>query len=133
MPSPHHRSVLLINDHGQNRSILKELLLFRGYDVLESEDVDNGIRLARTRQPAVVVSEFLIPYRDGRCVVEELRIHPETATTAVIIFTANVFPEARERAERAGGIFLAKPARPSDVCALIEEIAPPPPASRTDR
>ncbi len=131
---PTHRSVLLINDQGQNRAILKEMLLFRGYDVLESEDVDTGIHLARTRQPAVVVSELLIPYREGRCVVEELRIHPETATTPVIIFTSNVYPEARERTERAGGIFLAKPTRPSDVCALIEEIAPPGgdrPAGRT--
>ncbi|MCA1789496.1 MAG: hypothetical protein LC667_06460, partial [Thioalkalivibrio sp.] len=68
MPSV-NRSVLLINDQSQNRTILKELLLFRGYDVLESEDIDTGIDLARTRQPAVVVSELLIPYREGRCVV----------------------------------------------------------------
>lgn len=128
-----HRSILLINDHSENRAILKELLLFRGYDVLESDDVDSGVRLARTQRPSVVVSEFLVPYRNGRCVVEELRVHPETAATPVIIFTSNVFPEARARAERAGGIFLAKPARPSDVCALIEEIAPPPEPSRTDR
>lgn len=122
---PKHQPVLLIDDHGHDRDILKELLLFRGHSVLATEDVDTGIRLARTRQPAVVVSELLIPYEDGRCVVEELRLHPETANTPVIVFTSSVFLEARARVEKAGGIFLAKPARPSDVYALIEKVVAP--------
>src|SRR5680860_1577738 len=94
MPST-NRSVLLINDQGQNRTILKEMLLFRGYDVLESEDVDTGIRLARTRQPLVVVSELLIPYRKGRCGAGARRTHPEPATTRVISSPPGVPPGPR--------------------------------------
>jgi two-component system, cell cycle response regulator len=117
--------VLLIDGDRDTREILKALLEWKGYRALESEGVDDGLRAAHDQQPALIVSEFLIPpVRQGRCVVEELRLNPRTAAIPTIVFTANRFPESRRRIEAAGAVYLEKPASPHIVLHAIERLIP---------
>jgi CheY-like chemotaxis protein len=117
--------VLLIDGDRDTREILRALLEWKGYRTLESERAESGLRWAHDEQPTLIVSEFLIPpVPQGRCVAEELRQNPRTASIPTIIFTANRFPETRRRVEAAGAVYLEKPASPHVVLHAIERLIP---------
>jgi CheY-like chemotaxis protein len=117
--------ILLIDGDLDTREILKALLEWKGYRTLESEGADAGLRAAHDEQPAVIVSEFLIPpVPQGRCVAEELRLNPGTASIPTVVFTSNRFPESRRRVEAAGAVYLEKPASPHIVLQTIERLIP---------
>jgi two-component system, cell cycle response regulator len=117
--------VLLIDCDRDTREILKALLEWKGYRTLQSEGADDGLRAAHDEQPALIVSEFLIPpVAQGRCVAEELGLNPRTASIPTIVFTANRFPESRRRVEAAGAVYLEKPASPHIVLHAIERLIP---------
>jgi two-component system, OmpR family, phosphate regulon response regulator PhoB len=116
-------AVLLIDGDGDTREILRALLTWKGHRVLESESADDGLRLANDDPPGVVVTEYLIPPgRRGRCVVEELRQNPRTASIPTIVFTSNRSAESRYRVEAAGALYLGKPASPLTVLEAIRRL-----------
>jgi CheY-like chemotaxis protein len=118
-------AILLIDGDRDTREILKALLEWKGYRTLQNAGADDGLRAAHDEQPAVIVSEFLIPpVRQGRCVAEELRLNPRTAGIPTIVFTSNRLPESRRRVEAAGAVYLEKPASPHIVLQTIERLIP---------
>jgi two-component system, cell cycle response regulator len=117
--------VLLIDSDCDTREILTALLTWEGYRVLESDNPGDGLRMAHEEQPGIIVAEYLFPPgQGGRCVAEELRLNPRTASIPVIIFTSNRSRECRGRIDTAGALYLAKPASPRSVLEAIERIVP---------
>jgi DNA-binding response OmpR family regulator len=115
-------TILLIDDHGDSRRILRTMLEWLGHRVIQAANAEDGLRMAETEHPAVIVTEFLVPHRGGCCVVEELKRSSATRSIPVMTFTSDGSPEARERVARAGGIYVAKPLEPRLLCALVEPL-----------
>jgi CheY-like chemotaxis protein len=116
--------ILLIDDDPDTRDILRALLEWKHYHVVECSSAEEGLRAAKEGRPAVVVTEFLIPaLGHGRCFVEELRQDPLTADLPAIVFTSNRLPEAAHRIRLAGAEFVAKPGSPRAVLRVIERLA----------
>lgn len=122
-------TVLLISEDGESRSILKVLLAWKGRRVVEANNVEEGLNRARTEGPDLLVTEFLLSRCSGHSVIDDLRLHAETASTPVIVFSTNPSSKVEEQANRAGGFFLRNPQSPLEVCQAIGRFLPRPESS----
>jgi AmiR/NasT family two-component response regulator len=111
--------VLIAEDEAIIRLDLKEMLEEEGFDVVgEASDGDAAIRLARERNPDLVIMDIKMPGLDGLSAAE--RIVSESLA-AVLILTAFSQRDLVQRAAQAGAIgYLVKPFQKSDLVPAIE-------------
>ncbi|HUL96026.1 MAG TPA: response regulator [Usitatibacter sp.] len=112
--------VLLVEDNERNRKLVRTILEFRGYEVVECEDGEPSLDLARKHRPAVVLMDIELPKMDGITALKRLQADPETSAIPVIAVTASVTPSERERVAAAG--FSAYIAKPIDVATFGEQV-----------
>src|SRR5918996_2520263 len=111
--------ILIAEDEAIIRLDLKEMLEEEGFDVVgEASDGDAAIRLARERQPDLVIMDIKMPGLDGLSAAE--RVVSE-GISAVLILTAFSQRDLVHRAAKAGAIgYLVKPFQKSDLVPAIE-------------
>ena len=111
--------VLIAEDEALIRLDLKEMLEEEGFDVVgEASDGEAAIRLARERDPDLVIMDIKMPGLDGLTAAE--RVVSE-GLAAVLILTAFSQRDLVQRAAKAGAIgYLVKPFQKSDLVPAIE-------------
>jgi DNA-binding response OmpR family regulator len=87
MLSLSHR-VLVIDDDGNMRTLLRLLFEHRGYQVLLAPDGEIGLALAEGGRPDIILLDVAMPYRNGLEVYLDLQNNPLTADIPVIICSA---------------------------------------------
>lgn len=113
--------VLVVDDDIEIRSMLRRVLLAERYDVDTAASAEEGVRLARERQPDVVVMDIGLPDGDGIEAVERLR--GEGRWAPVLMLTAHGDLERRVESFRAGADdFLAKPFHVEELLARLEAL-----------
>ena len=94
--------ILIVEDNEKNRKLVRDVLQFKGYQVIESETAEEGIRLAREKKPALVLMDFHLPGMNGIEALGHLRADPATKSIPVIAVTASAMHEDREKIVAAG-------------------------------
>ena len=79
--------ILVAEDDPVTLRFVRSLLEDKGYDVLTAEDGEQLRDLARTAGPDLIVSDLVMPYRDGFEVLRELRLDPKLDRTPVILMS----------------------------------------------
>lgn len=103
-------TILVVEDNERNRKLVRTILEFRGFEVVECEDGAPSLALAKERKPALVLMDIQLPTMDGITALKHLRADPETAAIPVVAITASVTPGERERVNAAGfNGYLGKP------------------------
>lgn len=121
------KTVLVVDDQEDERTIQRAMLSHLGYRVREAEDGRAGLRSARDDPPDLVLLDIAMPGLDGFSVCRELRADPRTADIPVLLFTASVVGDLEERARAAGAVgILVKPVDPHRVADEIRRIIGPP-------
>jgi two-component system, cell cycle response regulator DivK len=89
--------------------------------VVFAADGEQGFQLARDLRPALIVTDLQMPGTDGLALLRLLAIEPATQHIPVVVLTAHVMQEHRDRAAQAScRSFISKPVRYQS---FIEEIA----------
>jgi CheY-like chemotaxis protein len=115
--------VLLVEDNADNREIVGVMLSHAGYRVLTAHTGDEGVALARSAAPDVVLMDIALPVLDGWEATARLKSDPATRHLPVVALTAHAMPEDRARAAAAGfDGYLTKPIEPRAVLAEVERI-----------
>ena len=112
--------ILVVEDNERNRKLVRTVLQFRGYEVLECEDGAPSLELAKLHKPALILMDIQLPTMDGITALGRLRADPETANIPVMAVTASVTPGEREKVVAAG--FDGYIAKPIDVTTFGELI-----------
>ena len=94
--------VLVVEDNERNRKLVRTILEFRGYDVVECDDGEPSLDLARRHRPALVLMDIQLPKMNGVEALARLRADPETRGIPVVAVTASVTPSERDRVVAAG-------------------------------
>ena len=94
--------ILLVEDDEMNRDMLSRRLLKRGYEVVIATDGQQGVDLARSEDPAIVLMDMSLPVMDGWTATRELKDDPATADIPVIALTAHAMSGDEEKARAAG-------------------------------
>lgn len=120
MSSTHAPRILIIEDFDDASELYAEYLRFHGMEILTAPNADEGLRLARTHKPVLIIMDAGLPGVSGWAATEQLKADPETANICVVMLTGHVFPDSEQRAEAAGvDVFLRKPCLPDE---LLREI-----------
>ncbi len=94
--------ILLVEDNELNRDMLKRRLERRGFEVMVAVDGEEGVRLATSEQPDLVLMDMSLPLLDGWEATRRLKASPQTGTLKVMALTAHAMTEDREKALAAG-------------------------------
>jgi diguanylate cyclase (GGDEF)-like protein/PAS domain S-box-containing protein len=95
--------ILVVDDNPTNRKLVATLLTYEGFQVSEAADGAEGLAVARSVAPQLVISDILMPSMDGYEFVRRLRADPVTAAMRVIFYTANYHErEAQSLASQCG-------------------------------
>lgn len=94
--------VLIVEDNDKNRKLVRDVLQFHGYQILETDNAEEGIRLARERHPALILMDFHLPGMNGIEALGHLRRDASTKEIPVIAVTASAMTEDRKRIMEAG-------------------------------
>ena len=94
--------ILLIEDNEMNRDMLSRRLQRRGYEVAIALDGEQGLAMARTDVPALILMDMSLPGIDGWEATRQLKAMPETRRIPVIALTAHAMSGDREKALAAG-------------------------------
>jgi CheY-like chemotaxis protein/phosphoribosyl 1,2-cyclic phosphodiesterase len=115
-------TVLIIDDEPEFRKVLAELLGSHGWQVLEAEEGDIGIQLAKSHQPDVIICDLLMPRCNGFQVCQALRSDPALRQARIIMVSGRDFESDRQEVFRQGAdAFLLKPVDPEQLLALMED------------
>ena len=94
--------ILIIEDNAVNRTLVRDVLQFKGYQTLEAPNAEEGIQIAREKKPALVLMDFHLPGMDGIEAFKVLRADAATSPIPVIAVTASAMPEDRKKMLEAG-------------------------------
>jgi two-component system, cell cycle response regulator DivK len=94
--------ILLVEDEEMNRDMLSRRLARRGYQVVIAVDGGQGLRLARSEAPDLILMDMSLPVLDGWQATRQLKAAPTTQTIPILALTAHAMAGDRERAIEAG-------------------------------
>ena len=114
-------TVLLIEDNADSREMMAMLLGMLGYKVLEAANGEQGLKLARSEQPAIAVVDIGLPDMDGYEVARQLRADTASHNMTLIALTGYGQEADRQRALAAG--FDSHLVKPLDMDVLVNTIA----------
>lgn len=114
--------VLLIDDDRDTAELMTVYLRGRGCEVATAFNGREGIELACTLLPDIVVTDYRMPVEDGCDVVEELRRDSRTTAIPIVLFTAAVGP-GNSRDLCGADACVAKPVNPETLYEVIQRLA----------
>jgi len=108
--------ILVVEDDADSRMLVRDVLAFNGYRVLEADRAEVALVLARRDRPALVLMDIRLPGMDGFAALAALRSDPSLCAIPVIALTASSMNHDRARIERAG--FDGYHGKPIDIAGL---------------
>jgi two-component system, cell cycle response regulator DivK len=115
--------ILIVEDNPKNLKLVRDTLQVKGYQTIEAETGEEGVRLAHERHPALVLMDIQLPGISGIDALGQLRADPTTRATPVIAITASVMPQDQRKVMAAGfDGFQGKPISVRELLATVREI-----------
>lgn len=114
------KKLLYVEDNDDNIYMLSNRLQREGFVVVIARNGSEGVQLAHSELPDLIIMDLVLPEMDGFQATRELRLSPATRDIPVIALSASVLPEDQHRAIEAGcDAFEIKPV---DFTSLLEQI-----------
>ena len=94
--------ILLIEDNEMNRDMLSRRLIRRGYEVAVAVDGAQGVAMAQSEKPDLILMDLSLPGIDGWEATRRIKAGADTKHLPVIGLTAHAMAGDREKALEAG-------------------------------
>jgi two-component system cell cycle response regulator DivK len=88
--------ILIVEDNEKNRKLCRDVLQVKGYKTIESETAEEGIELARSETPALILMDIQLPGMDGIAAMKRLKADAKTKNTPIIAITASAMTHNRQ-------------------------------------
>lgn len=112
--------ILIVEDNEMNRDMLTRRLERKGYDVTCAVDGPEGIEMARTRSPDLILMDVALGAMDGWEVTTILQADEQTRGIPVIALTAHALETDRKKSIEVGCVDFET--KPVSLNILIEKI-----------
>ena len=96
------QKILLVEDNEMNRDMLSRRLARRGFQIIMAVDGAQGVALAQSENPALILMDMSLPVMDGWTATRTLKADPGTKQIPVIGLTAHAMAGDREKCLEAG-------------------------------
>jgi two-component system, cell cycle response regulator DivK len=115
--------ILIVEDDEKSRKLVRDVLTFKSYEIVEAETAEEGVPLAQERHPSLILMDIRLPGIDGIQALGRLRAEVATRTIPVMAMTASVMAGDRQRVLDAGfDAFQSKPINLRDFLAAVERL-----------
>ena len=94
--------VLLVEDNEMNRDMLSRRLARKKYEVLVAVDGGEGVSMAHSKSPDLILMDMSLPVIDGWEATRQLKADPGTSSIPIIALTAHAMAGDKEKALEAG-------------------------------
>jgi CheY-like chemotaxis protein len=94
--------ILLVEDNEMNRDMLSRRLLRRGYEVVIAVDGEQGVSMAQSDAPDIILMDISLPRIDGYEATRQIKADGATANIPIIALTAHAMAGDRGKALEAG-------------------------------
>jgi two-component system cell cycle response regulator DivK len=94
--------ILVVEDNPLNLKLVRDVLSFAGYDVIEAKSGEDGLRVAQENPPDLVLMDLQLPGIDGFETLYRLRQDTLGPNVPVVAVTAFAMAEDKDRASKAG-------------------------------
>lgn len=115
--------ILIVEDNEKNLKLVRDTLAYKGYRTIEATTGEEGVRLAQTERPALILMDIQLPGIDGITALGRLRADPATQKIPVIAVTASVMTEDRQKIMAAGfDGYQGKPISVKELLATVQQL-----------
>jgi CheY-like chemotaxis protein len=103
-------TILIVEDNALNLELATDLLSVAGYSIRQARTGEEGLRLARSESPALILMDLRMPGLDGYATLRALKADPRTAVIPTVALTAQAMTGDKEAALAAGfDDYISKP------------------------
>jgi two-component system cell cycle response regulator DivK len=114
--------ILVIEDNEQNLYLIRYILEDCGYEVFSAMEGKEGIALAASLKPDLILLDIQLPIMNGYTVARHLRENPDLVDTPIVAVTSYAMPGDREKAMEAGcSGYIEKPIDPDTFDKQVEK------------
>jgi len=119
------KRILVVEDHEENRRILRLLLTKHHFEVLEAVTGEEGVAMAERERPDLILMDIQLPGLDGYDATRRIKANPELKTIPIIVVTSYALSGDDTKAFAAGcDAYLAKPVNLRNLLAKVREFLP---------
>ncbi len=94
--------ILIVEDNERNRRLARDVLQATGYKTIEADTGEEGVRLAKEQQPALILMDIHLPGINGIEALGQIRADETTKTIPVIAVTASAMAQDKQKIIAAG-------------------------------
>ena len=87
--------ILIIEDNEKNRKLCRDVLQVKGYQTIESETAEEGLKLTLEKSPALILMDIQLPGMDGITAMKELKADVRTKSIPIVAITASAMTNNR--------------------------------------
>jgi two-component system cell cycle response regulator DivK len=119
------KRILIIEDQEDNRAIMRDLLSTAGYALIEAVDGEEGVRLARSERPDLILMDIQLPVLDGYEATRQIRATADLKSVPIIAVTSYALSGDEAKTREAGcDSYVAKPFSPRELLAKVRALLP---------
>lgn len=116
------KRILVIEDHEENRRLLRDLLTSFGYELIEAVTGEEGLVVAKAEGPDLILMDIQLPGIDGYETTRRVKQDPSLRQTPVIAVTSYALSGDDVKAFAAGcDAYVTKPFDPAELLEKIRE------------
>ena len=94
--------ILVVEDQEDNRRIVRDLLESVGWRLIEAGDGEEGVRLARSERPDLILMDIQLPVLDGYEATRRIKADPELRAIPIVVVTSYALSGDDKKAMEAG-------------------------------
>jgi DNA-binding response OmpR family regulator len=116
-------TILIADDNVDDRLSLRDLLLAKGYRVLEAKTTDETFNQAITHAPDLIILDVEMPTEDGYSVCKQLRSYQKTSNIPILMLTCHGFAQERVEGLNSGADdYVIKPCDNDELLARVSAL-----------
>jgi two-component system, cell cycle response regulator DivK len=117
--------ILVVEDQEDNRCILRDLLTSVGFELIEALTGEEGVAMAETHRPDLILMDIQLPGLDGYEATRRIKANPVLRTIPIIAVTSFALSGDDVKAYEAGCEgYVTKPYSPRELVAKVREYLP---------
>lgn len=113
--------ILVVEDNPLNLKLLRDVLQHRGFDVVTAETGEDGVTVATSDPPDLVLMDLQLPGIDGQEALQRIHADPRCRDVPVVAVTAFAMKDDARRVAEAG--FAGYITKPISIRALPEQLS----------
>lgn len=117
------KRILIVEDTEDNRQIMRDLLSSAGYELIEAQTGEDGVAMAKSHRPDLILMDIQLPVIDGYEATRRIKKDPALSRIPIIAVTSYALSgdEAKTRAAGCDG-YVAKPFSPRELLLKVRQL-----------